>query len=163
MPLRLHCYLCAPPRPLRPPPPHDAHKQYVDAMEYAAALEEHINKLTAGDSVPSALPAGTSTNEESSALTTGTTGTAGPLIDALRKEMREQTTTATLQMAMLTAAIAAVTTSGGKVGERKQNRDSISRKNVSLTPASTASGRSTIRRRNAWNSRRTRRAGTMDE
>ena len=65
-------------------------------MEYAAALEEHIKKLTAGDAVPSTLPTETSTNEEASALTTGTSGTVGPLIDTLRKEMSDQTTTATL-------------------------------------------------------------------
>ena len=97
-------------------------------MEYAAALEEHIKKLTAGDAVPSTLPTETSTNEEASALTTGTAGIAGPLIDALRKEMREQTTTAALQMAKLTAAIAAIATAGGNGGERKQNRDGGPRK-----------------------------------
>ena len=96
-------------------------------MEYAAALEEHIKKLTADDSVPSTLPAETSTNKEPSALTTGTSCTSGPLIDALRKEMREQTTAATLQMAKLTAAIA---TSGGNGsgGERKPKHDDGPRK-----------------------------------
>ena len=131
-------------------------------MEYAASLRDHIEQLNAGNSVPSALPVGSSANEEASALTTGTSGTAGPLIDALRKEMREQTTTATLQMAKLTAAIAAITTSGGNGGERNRTATAAPAKNVSLTPASTASGQSIIRRINAWSCRQTRRANTMD-
>ena len=81
-------------------------------MEYAAALEEHIAKLTeggAGAPVPSALPTGGNINEEASALTTGT---AGPLVDALRQEMRAQTAASDLQLAKLTAAIAAMAAPG---------------------------------------------------
>ena len=76
---------------------------YKAAMEYAAALEEHIAKLTKGGTpVPPALPAGGNANEDASALTigtTGTAGTAGPLIDALRQEMRAQTAASDLQLA----------------------------------------------------------------
>ena len=78
----------------------NAGNEYKAAMEYAAALEEHIAKLTEGGApVPSALPAGGNVNEEASALTTGTAGTPGPLIDALRQEMRAQTAASDLQLA----------------------------------------------------------------
>ena len=96
-------------------------KGYKAAMEYAAALEEHIAKLTegganaAGAPVPSAFPTGGNVNEEASALTTGTAGTAGtagPLVEALRQEMRAQTAASDLQMAKLTAAIASMTAPG---------------------------------------------------
>ena len=75
------------------PPLHVASAVFVDiasdryktAMEYAVALEEQIAKLSEGGSaVSSALPAGSNANGEASALTTGTAGTAGPLIDAFR-------------------------------------------------------------------------------
>ena len=66
-------------------------------MECAAALEEHIAKLTEGGApVASTLPAGGNANEEASALTTGTAGTAGPLIDALLQDVRAQTTASDL-------------------------------------------------------------------
>ena len=58
------------------------------------------------------MPTGGNTNEEASALTTGTAGTAGPLVDALRQEMRAQTAASDLQLAKLTAAITATAAPG---------------------------------------------------
>ena len=81
--------------------------------------------------------AGISANEEASALTTDTTGTAGPLINALRQEMRVQTAAAAEQMAKLTAAITAMsatnrngaaTVTGAPRGGRRPTVDATPRR-----------------------------------
>ena len=85
-------------------------------MEYAAALEEQIARLSVGvTTVPSTLPAGSHANEEASTLKTGTAGTAGPLVDAFHLEVHAQAAASAAQLATLTTAVRAMTALGNNV------------------------------------------------